>query len=117
MRRFVLSMVLMSFICLGMTSDMNLSFAQEVDVQTQQLVGKIVSVNANDMSFELEYATEDGSGEKKISAFYVTDITTIDIAMTQAALEDLSPGMNVLVEYALMPDGARVVESVWVKNS
>lgn len=117
MSRLVFFIVLMFSFSLSMTSNVSPSFAQEVDVQTQQLVGKIVSVNEKEMSFELEYALEDASGDKKISEFYVTDITTIDIAMTQAALSDLSPGMNVLVEYALMPDGARVVESIWVKNS
>lgn len=86
------------------------------EVQPIQQVGTIVSVDPQALSFDMEYETDDPTREKKIATFFVTDITTIDIAMTQGALTDLQPGYNVLVEYAPMPDGTRVVESVWVKK-
>lgn len=116
MVRLFFGIILMAIVPLTIAANARPTFAQEVDIQTQQLVGKIVSINERDMSFQMEYDLVDSSEEKKVSSFYVTDITTIDIAMTQAALSDLTPGMNVLVEFALMPDGTRVVESVWVKN-
>lgn len=117
MGRLILSMFLLLGVFLISPYSMRAVSAQDVDVQTQQLVGKVVSVNEGELSFDLEYAFEDATGDIKVSTFYVTDITTIDIAMTQGSLRDLKPGSNVLVEYALMPDGVRVVESVWVKNS
>ena len=90
---------------------------EEQDIQAQELIGKIISVNQEALSFDMEYALDDPSHEKKISTFFVTDITTIDIAMSQANLSDLKSGMNVLVEYAPMPDGTKIVDSVWVKKS
>lgn len=117
MGRFIISMFLLLGVFLMSPYNIRVASAQDVDVQTQQLVGKVVSVNEGELSFDLEYAFEDATGEIKVSTFYVTDITTIDIAMTQGTLGDLKPGLNVLVEYALMPDGVRVVESVWVKSS
>ena len=90
---------------------------EEQNIQTQELIGKIISVNQEALSFDMEYALDDPSHEKKISTFFVTDITTIDIAMSQANLSDLKSGMNVLVEYAPMPDGTKIVDSVWVKKS
>ena len=88
----------------------------EVDVQPLQQVGTIVSVDPEGLSFNMEYETDDPTRERKTSTFFVTDITTIDIAMSQGTLSDLQPGFNALVEYAPMPDGTRVVESIWVKE-
>lgn len=117
MNRSVLVVLIMMAVLPFSAAARSATYTQEIDVQTQQLVGKIVSIRESDQSFDLEYFFEDGAGDKKTDTFYVTDITTIDIAMTQAALSDLKPGLNVLVEFAQMPDGTRVVESVWVKSS
>jgi hypothetical protein len=102
------------------TAGINVLTAQakdEPDVQPMQQVGTIVSVDPQALTFEMEYETDDPTRERKTSTFFVTDITTIDIAMTQGSLNDLQAGANVLVEYAPMPDGTRVVESVWVKEN
>ena len=90
--------------------------AEDVDVKTQEIVGNIVSANQDASSFDLEFATDENPGQKQVSTFFVTDITTIDIAMAQGTLADLKPGLKVLVEFASMPDGTNVVESVWVKK-
>ena len=90
---------------------------EEPEVQTQELVGNIVSVNQEASSFDLEYEQDDPSRQKQVVTFFVTDISTIDIAMSQGNLNDLKPGLKVLVEFAPMPDGTNVVESVWVKKS
>lgn len=90
---------------------------KELEVQTQELVGNIVSVDQKKSSFDLEYERDDPSSSKQVATFFVTDISTIDIAMSQGNLSDLKPGSKVLVEFALMPDGTNVVESVWVKKS
>jgi len=90
---------------------------EEPEIQTQELVGNVVSVNQEASSFDLEYERDDSSHQKQIATFFVTDISTIDIAMSQGNLSDLKPGLKVLVEFAPMPDGTNVVESVWVKKS
>lgn len=90
---------------------------EEPEVQTQELVGNVVSVNQEASSFDLEYEKDDPAHQKQVTTFFVTDISTIDIAMSQGNLSDLKPGLKVLVEFAPMPDGTNVVESVWVKKS
>ncbi|GEM_PF-6554988 len=85
--------------------------------QTQEAIGKIVSIDSKNSSFDLEYEADDRTHEIQTSTFYVTDITTIDIATVKSSLNDLKPGLSILLEYAQMPDGTKVVESVWVKKS
>jgi hypothetical protein len=90
---------------------------EETEVRTQELVGNVVAVNLEASSFDLEYENDDPSHQKQVATFFITDISTIDIAMSQGNLSDLKPGLKVLVEFAPMPDGTNVVESVWVKKS
>ena len=121
-RRFMRRLSLLIFVALVVFGSIGVDvFAAQVkeeqDIQTQELVGTIVSVNQEALSFDVEYTLDDPSHDKKVSTFFVTDITTIDIAMSQANLNDLKPGFNVLVEYAPMPDGTKIVESVWVKKT
>lgn len=109
--------VLLSVIFSSMFVSENLAVAaDEVDVRTQELVGTIVSIDQEASSFDLEFEKDDPSRQKGVLTFFVTDISTIDIAMAQGSLEDLKPGLKVLVEFAPMPDGTNVVESVWVKK-
>lgn len=98
------------------------SFATEAkekssQVQTQEIVGTIVSVDPQNSSFDLAYEADDQTHEKQTTTFYVTDITTIDIMMAKGTLNDLKEGQNVLLEFAQMPDGTKVVDSIWVKKS
>ena len=100
----------------------SVSFAAETkdkgsQVQTQEITGKIVSVDVKNSSFDLEYEMDEQKHGIQTTTFYVTDITTIDIMMTKGTLNDLKEGQNVLLEYAQMPDGTKVVDSVWVKKS
>lgn len=90
---------------------------EETEVRTQEVVGNIVSVDQEEFSFDLEFESDEPSKEKKVATFILTDISTIDIAMTEGTISDLKPGLKVLVEFAPMSDGANVVESVWVKKS
>ncbi len=90
--------------------------SEEEDLKSQEIVGRVLSVNQEASSFDLEYSADDPAQQKQISTFYITDISTIDIAMAQGSLADLTPGLKVLVEYASMSDGTNVVESVWVKK-
>lgn len=99
---------------IGFTADAKEELSQ---VQTQEVIGKIVSVDPQNFSFDLEYEADERAQEVQTSTFYVTDITSIDIATVKSALTDLKPGLSVLLEYAQMPDGTKVVESVWVKKS
>lgn len=94
----------------------DVSAAEEADVKTQEVVGTVLSTNQKSSSFDLEYEAEEAPRQKHTMTFFVTDISTIDIAMTQGTLADLKPGLRVLVEFAPMPDGTNVVESVWVKK-
>ena len=113
--RFFLCAVLLAFGTAGVYAS-TAQAKDESDVQPLQQVGTIVSVDPEALSFNMEYEADDPTRERKTSTFFVTDITTIDIAMSQGTLSDLQPGFNVLVEYAPMPDGTRVVESIWVKE-
>jgi hypothetical protein len=88
-----------------------------VNVQSQELVGKVVGVDLENSTIELEYEFDDQTHQTKTDTFYITDATTIDVASVKSGLNDLKVGTNVLLEYAPMPDGAKVVESVWVKKS
>ena len=90
--------------------------AAEKKVQTQEIIGKIISVDSKNSTFNLEYESDDQTHQIQTSTFYVTDITTIDIATAKSALKDLKAGLSALLEYAQMPDGTKVVESIWVKK-
>ena len=98
------------------------SFAAEAketssQVQTQEMIGMIVSVDVKNSSFDLQYESDGPNHEMQTTTFYVTDITTIDIMMAKGALKDLKQGQSVLLEFAQMPDGTKVVDSIWVKKS
>ncbi|MBL8013797.1 MAG: hypothetical protein JNN05_08125 [Candidatus Omnitrophica bacterium] len=117
MRNFCALIIVVSLFIRGVCSSLpNASAAQEADVKTQEIVGTILSQNPESSSFDLEYETEEIPQQKHTLTFFVTDISTIDIAMSQGTLADLKPGLRVLVEFAPMPDGTNVVESVWVKK-
>ena len=118
MRFFIVGV---SAICLTIAIILS-GFAQEAkekssQAQTREAIGRIVSVDPKNSSFDLQYEAGEQTHNMQISTFYVTDITTIDIATVKSSLNDLKPGFSVLLEYAQMPDGTKVVESVWVKKS
>jgi len=87
------------------------------NVLVQELVGKILQVDIENSTIELEYEIDEQTHQMQTETFYVTDATTIDVANTKSGLKDLKVGAHILLEYAQMPDGAKVVESVWVKES
>lgn len=90
---------------------------QKSSVRMQEIVGKIIQVDLQNSTIELEYEFDDQTHQTKSDMFYVTDATTIDVATVKSSLKDLKAGSDILVEFAQMPDGAKVVESVWVKKS
>ncbi len=87
------------------------------NIRSQEIVGKIINVDLENSMIELEYVSDVQSHGKQTGTFYITDATMIDVAMVKSTLNDLKIGTNVLLEFAQMPDGAKVVESVWVKKS
>lgn len=87
------------------------------NIQSQEMIATIVSVDLQNATMDLQYEFDDQTRQTKIDAFYVTDATIIDISAVKSGLKDLKVGMNIFVEYAQMSDGAKVVESVWVKKS
>ena len=117
MKRFKIFFIFLLMTAFNPVFLQNLATAEEEpEVKTQEIVGNIVSTNKEASSFDLEIIQDDMTKQKQLSTFYLTDISTIDIAMSQGSLADLTPGLKVLVEYAPMPDGTNVVEAVWVKK-
>ncbi len=86
-------------------------------IRSQEIVGTIVGVDLENSAIELQYELDNMTRQMKVDTFYITEATTIDVAMVKSTLNDLKIGNSVLLEYAQMPDGAKVVESVWVKKS
>jgi hypothetical protein len=86
-------------------------------IRSQEIVGTIVGVDLENSAIELQYELDEMTRQMKVDTFYITDATMIDVAMVKSTLNDLKIGNSVLLEYAQMPDGAKVVESVWVKKS
>jgi hypothetical protein len=87
-----------------------------VNVRSQEIVGKIAGIDLENSTIDLEYELDEQTHQTKTDTFYITDATTIDVATAKSSLNDLKMGTHILVEYAQMPDGAKVVESVWVKK-
>jgi hypothetical protein len=88
-----------------------------LNIRSQEVIGKIVGINLENSTIELEYESDEQAQKKQVDTFYITEATTIDVATVKSTIKDLTVGANILLEYAQMPDGAKVVESVWVKKS
>jgi hypothetical protein len=105
------------------TSTVSLCVAAEpkqkssANVHSQEIIGRIVAIDLDKSTLDLEYEIDDQTNEAKKETFFITEATTIDVATVKSGLKDLKVGSSVLLEYAQMPDGAKVAESVWVKKS
>ena len=86
-------------------------------ILTETIIGKISAINMDESSIDVQYVADDMTKEMKTSTFYITEATVIDIATAKSSINDLKAGTNILLDYAIMPDGERVAESIWVKKS
>ena len=119
MKHFHILSLVVCLVTIGIVSSATAGEKQSASRKagTQELIGKIVSVDLPNSTIDLEYEFDDQTHQMKTDAFYITDATIIDVATVKSSLKDLKAGSNVLLEYAQMPDGAKVVESLWVKKA